>query len=420
MLAKCVSAKQQLKTECFLCPKFTYVSVAFSISTGLLKRTPGFVAQKLLEMSQRCLKIPLLVCNNATTIPSTCWYKRWLISIKCERDMPQLVHMLTLDASVVCTGVTANITSSRRCCVITWNNTCCRNVDVIHVKHTNLTHLWFCRKKYNAELCTNEASVMCCQDVKQRSWERTHVWYTSWQTWGHHHDTVMSHMLCATWKKATQKKMLVDIISGLACKSLSVVLLECISVDQLSRNSPCLHQFTSSHFPKWFQPNCLKSSYPVPGFCLHSVTLAVSIISTTSKLLIQFAWCINSNIQSTQCENCCTGSRYESLPAEFIVCFISCFMTLWGQAFDLLCLFSSGFVEILDTCEWRKFPRRIFTLSQHLLKNMFISITRYCFFFFSIPLCQRHVYIRIWTPSMGRTEWASVRHLWRERATERN
>lgn len=86
MLVKCVSAKQQLKTECFLCPKFKNVSVAFSISTGLLKRTPGFVAQKLLEMSQRCFKIPLLVCNNATTIPCTCWCKRWLISIKFEHD----------------------------------------------------------------------------------------------------------------------------------------------------------------------------------------------------------------------------------------------------------------------------------------------------------------------------------------------
>lgn len=204
---------------------------------------------------------------------------------------------------------------------------------------------------------------MCCQDVKQRSWERMACMVyilTDMRTPSRYCN--VSHAMCYV-EESNKKKMLVDIISGLAWKSLSVVLLECISVDQLSRNSPCLHQFTSSHFPKWFQPNCLKSSYPVPGFCLHSVTLAVSIISTTSKLLIQFAWCINSNIQSTQCENCCTGSRYESLPAVFIVCFISCFMTLWGQAFDLLCLFSSGFVEILDTCEWRKFPKRIFTLS---------------------------------------------------------
>lgn len=183
-----------------------FLSASYSISTLLLKRTPVFVAQKLLEMSQRCLKIPLLVCNNATTIPSTCWCERWLISIKCECDMPQLVHMSTLDVSVVWTVVTANITSSRRCCVITWNNTSCRDVDVIHVKQTNLTHLCVL-KKHTMLNCVQMRLQLCA--VKMWSSDHGnvwHVWYTSWQTWGHHHDTVMSHMLCATWKKATKKK----------------------------------------------------------------------------------------------------------------------------------------------------------------------------------------------------------------------
>lgn len=64
---------------------------------------------------------------------------------------------------------------------------------------------------------------MYCWVVKW--WSRDCVTATHRQTWGRHHDNIMSHILCNMWQKA--KKNLLDIIGGLACKNISVGIHLC-------------------------------------------------------------------------------------------------------------------------------------------------------------------------------------------------